>query len=204
MAEQMPLTLAELAVLLRFIPACGRETWVQVGMGIKAEFGQDGWDAWDAWSQSGTGYKLSDAKTVWRSFRKGGTGLGTVIKLAMDNGWTPEKKELSAEDKRRFAREQEARRLARQAEVEADDALLQRMRALVASQCAVVWAQHVTTEGESGYLAKKQVAAFAVGFMRHTVVLEIDDQAERCQLWVGEDAVQYLRSGPSPRPARPT
>ena len=201
MAEQMPLTLAELAVLLRFIPACGRETWVQVGMGIKAEFGQDGWDAWDAWSQSGTGYKLSDAKTVWRSFRKGGTGLGTVIKLAMDNGWTPEKKELSAEDKRRFAREQEARRLARQAEVEADDALLQRMRALVASQCAVVWAQHVTTEGESGYLAKKQVAAFAVGFMRHTVVLEIDDQAERCQLWVGEDAVQYLRSVPSPRPA---
>lgn len=201
MGEQIPVTLQDLHVLLRFIPASDRDTWVQVGMGIKAEFGLDGWDAWDTWSQSGTGYKLSDAKSVWKSFRKGGTGLGTVIKLAMDNGWTPDKKELSAEDKRRFAREHEARRIARQAQVEADEALLTRMRGLVATECAVIWAQHVTTEGKSGYLDKKQVAAFAVGFMRHTVVLEIDDQAERCQLWVGEDAAQYLKSVPSPRPA---
>ena len=201
MGEQIPVTLQELHVLLRFIPASDRETWVQVGMGIKAEFGQDGWDAWDTWSQSGTGYKLSDAKTVWRSFRKAGTGLGTVIKLAMDNGWTPDKKELSAEDKRRFAREHEARRVARQAQVEADEALLERMRALVAAECAVIWAQHVTPEGKSAYLDKKQVAALGVGFMRHTVVLEIDDQAERCQLWVGEDAAQYLKNVPNPRPA---
>lgn len=201
MSDQIPVTLQDLHVLLRFIPASDRETWVQVGMGIKSEFGLDGWDAWDTWSQSGTGYKLSDAKTVWKSFRKAGTGLGTVIKLAMDNGWTPDKKELSAEDKRRFKREHEARRAARQAEVEADEALLKRMRALVAEQCSAIWANHITDEGLSGYLDKKQVAAFAVGFMRHTVVLEIDDQAERCQLWVGEDAAHYLKSVPSPRPA---
>ncbi|MBU0883287.1 MAG: PriCT-2 domain-containing protein, partial [Gammaproteobacteria bacterium] len=89
MADQIPVSLEDLRVLLRFIPADSRETWVQVGMGIKDEFGTNGWDAWDTWSQSGTGYKLSDAKSVWKSFRKAGTGLGTVIKLAMDNGWTP-------------------------------------------------------------------------------------------------------------------
>jgi putative DNA primase/helicase len=200
-ADQIPVSLEDLRVLLRFIPADSRETWVQVGMGIKDEFGTNGWDAWDTWSQSGTGYKLSDAKSVWKSFRKAGTGLGTVIKLAMDNGWTPEKTELSAEDKRRFAREHEARRIARQAEVEADEALLERMRAKVAAECAVIWAQHTTTDGKSAYLDKKQVGAFGIGFMRHTVVLEIDDQAERCQLWVGEDAQQYLKSVPSPRPA---
>nr|WP_262371940.1 DUF5906 domain-containing protein [Pseudomonas peli] len=188
-------------VLLRFIPATDRETWVQVGMGIKAEFGTNGWDAWDTWSQSGTGYKLSDAKTVWKSFRKAGTGLGTVIKLAMDNGWTPEKTELTAEDKRRFAREHEARRIARQAEIEADEALLERMRAKVAAECAVIWAQHTAADGKSAYLDNKQVGAFGVAFMRHTVVLEIDDQAERCQLWVGEDAQRYLKSVPNPRPA---
>jgi putative DNA primase/helicase len=201
MPDQIPVSLEDLRVLLRFIPATDRDIWVQVGMGIKAEFGTNGWDAWDTWSQSGTGYKLSDAKSVWKSFRKAGTGLGTVIKLAMDNGWTPEKTELSAEDKRRFAREHEARRIARQAEVEADEALLERMRAKVAAECAVIWAQHTTTDGKSAYLDKKQVGAFGIGFMRHTVVLEIDDQAERCQLWVGEDAQQYLKSVPSPRPA---
>lgn len=201
MADQIPVSLEDLRVLLRFIPASDRETWVQVGMGIKAEFGADGWDAWDTWSQSGTGYKLSDAKSVWKSFRKGGTGLGTVIKLAMDNGWTPDKTELSAEEKRRFAREHEARRVARQAQVEADEALLTRMRELLAAQCGVIWAEHVTADGKSAYLDKKQVGAFAVGFMRHTVVLEIDDQAERCQLWVGEDAATYLKNVPNPRPA---
>ena len=100
------ITLEELRCALHFIPADSRETWVQVGMGIKDHFGPDGWDAWDTWSQSGTGYNLQDAKAVWRSFRKGGVGIGTVVKLAMDNGWKPEQKELSAEDKRRFAREQ--------------------------------------------------------------------------------------------------
>lgn len=201
MADQIPLTLHDLPLLLRFIPADSRETWVAVGMGIKAEFGDAGWDAWDTWSQSGTGYKLSDAKSVWRSFRKAGMGMGSVIKLAMDNGWAPEKKELTAEEKRRFAREQEARRKARAAAVEADEALLQRMRALVAEQCAVIWDKHVSPDGTSEYLGRKQVGAFGVGFMLHTVVLEIDDQAERCQLWVGEDAQLYLKSVPKPRPA---
>ena len=201
MSERLPLQLSDLPVLLHFIPADSREVWVQVGMGIKAEFGSAGWDAWDMWSQSDTGYDLRDAKSVWRSFNKAGTGMGTVIKLAMDNGWQPEKRELSAEDKRRFAREQEARREARRAEIEADEARLATMQAKVASECAVIWAQHVSTDGESGYLSKKQVAAFAVGFMRHTVVLEIDDQAQRCQLWIGQDAQSFLNSVPNPRPA---
>lgn len=201
MSDQIPLTLSDLSLLLRYIPACDRATWVEVGMGIKAEFGADGWDAWDTWSQSGTGYNLRDAKAVWRSFRKGGTGIGSVIKLALDNGWKPEQKELSAEDKRRFAREQEARRKQRQAEVEADEAKLAKMRSQVATECAVIWAQHVATEGESPYLVKKQAQACGVGFMRHTVVLEINDQDERCQLWVGNDAQTYLKGVPNPRPA---
>ncbi|WP_339514480.1 DUF5906 domain-containing protein [Pseudomonas sp. RL_15y_Pfl2_60] len=201
MGEQIPVTLQDLPVLLEFISASDRDTWVQVGMGIKAEFGGDGWDAWNTWSQSDKDYKSSDAESVWKSFRKSGTGFGTVLKLALDNGWTPEKTELSAEDKRRFAREQEARRKARQAEVEADEALLTRMRALVAARCSEIVAEHLTDTGTSPYLEKKQCPALGVGFMRHTVVFEIDDQAERCQLWVGEDAADYLKNVPRPRPA---
>ncbi|WP_417312390.1 DUF5906 domain-containing protein [Ectopseudomonas khazarica] len=201
MSDKIPLSLSELPLLLRFIPADSRETWVAVGMGVKAEFGEDGWGAWNDWSQSGTGYKLADAKSVWKSFRKSGTGLGSVIKLAQDNGWTPEKKELSAEEKRRFAREQEARRLKRQAEIEADEALMTVMRGAVAGACERIWTEHTSESGTSPYLDKKQVQAWGVRFMSRTVVLEIDDQEQRCQIWEGEHAQTFLKSVPKPRPA---
>ncbi|MCY1526832.1 hypothetical protein D9M68_618730 [compost metagenome] len=142
-----------------------------------------------------------DAKTVWRSFRKGGTGLGSVIKLAMDNGWRPDRREVSREDKRRLAEQQEARRRARQAEVEADEARLLVMRGRVADACEAIWSKHVAESGESGYLTRKGVGAHGVGFLLRTVVLEIDDQAERCQLWCGSEAQDYLRQLPKPRPA---
>ncbi|WP_437881041.1 DUF5906 domain-containing protein [Pseudomonas sp. LRF_L74] len=200
-SDQVPISLSDLPLLLRFIPANDRETWITVGMGVKAEFGANGWDAWDVWSQSGTGYNLRDAKSVWKSFRKSGTGLGSVVKMAMDNGWTPEKKELTAEEKRRFAREHEARRRAREAETLADEAKAAKMAGEVAAACSVILAQHCAPAEGGGYLAKKGVEAFGVSQMRHAVVLEIDDQAERCQLWVGEDAQQYLAGVPNPRPA---
>lgn len=201
MSEKIDLQLADLPLLLRFIPADSREVWVQVGMGLKAEFGEAAFDAWDDWSQSGTGYNVRDVKTVWRSFRKAGTGMGTVIKLARDGGWEPEKRELSREDKRKLAREQEARRAARQAEVEADEARATKMREAVASACQRIWSEQCQAEGASDYLQRKQVGGYGVGYFARLVVLEIDDQAERCQVWVGDDAQRWLGMVPKPRPA---
>ncbi|WP_052659181.1 PriCT-2 domain-containing protein [Pseudomonas sp. LFM046] len=201
MHDHIPLALSDLHLLLSYIPATDRETWLQVGMGIKAEFGQNGFDAWDTWSQTGTGYNLRDAKTVWRSFKKGGVGLGTVIKLAQGNGWKPERTEMTREDRQRLAEQHESRRKARQAEVEADEAKAATMRAAVADACSIIWQQHVQADGASAYLARKGVGAHGVGFLRRTVVLEIDDQSERCQIWAGTDAQTYLRNLPKPRPA---
>lgn len=48
MSERVPLTLADLPELLQYIKADDRDTWLQVGMGIKAEFGSNGFDAWEA------------------------------------------------------------------------------------------------------------------------------------------------------------
>lgn len=201
MSEKIDLQLADLHLLLAFIPADSRDVWLQVGMGLKAEFGESAFDAWDDWSQSGTGYSPRDARTVWRSFRKSGTGMGTVIKLAMDAGWRPEQKELSREDKRRFAEQQEARRKERQAEVEADEARSSTMREAVAAACERIWAEQCLGEGQSEYLQRKQVGGYGVGYFSRLVVLEIDDQAERCQIWVGEDAQRWLGMVPKPRPA---
>jgi len=201
MSNKIDLQLADLPLLLRFIPADSREVWLKVGMGVKNEFGEAGFDAWDDWSQSGTGYSPRDAVTVWRSFRKAGTGMGTVIKLAKDAGWLPEKRELSREDKRRLDEQLEARRKAREAEVAADKARTERMNEAVAEACALIWAEHCRTEGASEYLRRKQVAGHGVRYFDRLVVLEIDDQAERCQVWVGTDAQRWLGMVPKPRPA---
>ncbi|HAF94048.1 MAG TPA: hypothetical protein DCG67_20100 [Pseudomonas sp.] len=194
------ITLAELPGLLRFIPADSREVWVQVGMGVKDSFGQDGWDAWDDWSQSGAGYKAADAKAVWRSFRKGGVGIASVVKLAKEYGWQPEKRELTAEDKRRLKAEAEARRALRQAEIEADEARASVMREAVASACELIWTKHCKPQGVSPYLERKQVGAFGVGFFHYTVVLAIDDERQRCDVWVGSEVREFFANLPKPRP----
>lgn len=200
MADHTPLGLHELRDLLHYIPASDRETWYTVGMGIHAEFGQDGFDAWDIWSQSGAGYKAADARTVWRGFKGGKVGIGSVIKLAQNAGWKREQG-LTSDDRRRLAAEHEQRRSARQAEIEADEARLERMRDHVSAACQVIWQDHVDAVGQHEYLERKLVDGHGVGFARRLVVLEIDDQAERCQIWTSGEATRWLGALPKPRPA---
>ena len=110
MSDRVPLTVADLQELLSYIPADDRDTWVAVAMGVKSEFGEAAFDAWDAWSQGEKSYNAKAARDVWKSCRKGGTGMGTVIKLAKDNGWAPRREPMTAEEKRRLNAEAEARR----------------------------------------------------------------------------------------------
>ena len=179
--DKIPLQVHELPNLLQYISPDPRDTWVEVGMGLKAEFGQDGYGPWNVWSQSSKSYDGKAALTVWKSFKKVGTSMGTVLKQALDAGWRPEKTEMTAEEKKRFAVEAEARRKLRQAEVEADEALLEEMRALVAESCQRIWDEHCQADGKSAYLDRKQVGAFGIGFFNTTVVLSIDDHNKRCQ-----------------------
>ncbi len=199
--DKIPLQLSDLPHLLQYISPDSRDTWVEVGMGLKAEFGQDGYGPWNIWSQSSKSYDSKTALTVWKSFKKVGTGMGTVLKQALDAGWRPEKTEMTAEEKKRFAVEAEARRKQRQAEVEADEALLEEMRALVAESCQRIWDEHCQADGKSAYLDRKQVGAFGIGFFNTTVVLSIDDHNKRCQVWSGSSAMQFFNSLPKPRPA---
>ncbi len=200
MAEPVLLALTDLAELLSFIHADDRDTWLAVAMGVKAEFGEAGFDAWNAWSQTGEGYNAADAKSVWKSCRKRGTGMGTVIKLAKDNGWAPRREPMTAEEKRRLNAEAEKRRAARQAEVEADETRLAVMREAVARACELIWMKHCKPTGESPYLERKQVGAFGVGFFHYTVVLAIDDARQRCDVWVGSETREFFANLPKPRP----
>lgn len=201
MADRIPLTLSDLAELLQYIsPDCDRDTWVAVAMGVKAEFGEAGFDAWDSWSQGGATYKASDARSVWRSCRKAGTGMGTVIKLAREGGWHPRREPMTAEEKRRLAAEAEQRRAARQAEIEADEARLAVMREAVAEACQQIWDKHCKPKGESPYLDRKGVGAHGLGYFHYTVVLAIDDERQRCDVWVGSEVKTFFDNLPRPRP----
>ena len=73
---------------LSFVPPHDRETWVRMGMAMKAEFLEDGFDPWDTWSQGAESYNALAAKSVWRSIGAAGkVGIGTLFHEAAANGW---------------------------------------------------------------------------------------------------------------------
>ena len=77
---------------LTYIHSEDRDVWIRIGMALKSEFGEDGFDMWDSWSRSSPSYKPKDAKSAWRSFRRGGgTTIASLWHLARVNGWTEER-----------------------------------------------------------------------------------------------------------------
>lgn len=81
----------KVAAALQHIPAMGidYDEWLAVLMGIHAEFGDDGLNLAESWAQGTDG----EVARKWRSFNGTGNGtgkvtLGTLFKLAQNNGWT--------------------------------------------------------------------------------------------------------------------
>ncbi|UBR49800.1 PriCT-2 domain-containing protein [Halomonas sp. FeN2] len=194
------LTMDELRLALTHIPADDRDTWVNIGNAVKTEYGDDGFFAWDEWSQGGDSYNAKDAQSVWKSLQAGHVRLGTIIKLAGQHGWKRERKEMSADDRKRMKAEQEERRKARQAEIEADEKRREAMRETVAMACRHFIKKHCQREGKSAYLDAKQVEAFGVWFPRCSVVISIDDQAQRADVWPGMEVKRFFDDLPQPRP----
>ncbi len=198
--QRDPLSLDELRQALQYIPADYRETWVSIGNACKTEYGGDGFAIWDEWSQQAASYKASDAKSVWRSLTPGHVHLGTIIKLATDGGWKRERLEMSAEDRRRLKAEAEERRRLAAEKVEADQAKLARMQQAVACACQRVLEQHLAPVGESPYLQRKLVGAYGVLFPKRAVVVSVDSQRERADVWAGTDVKLFFDDLPKPRP----
>ena len=108
-------TLEECREALSLIDAHSRETWVQMGMAIKSEFGEAGFDVWNRWSATAENYNAKDAITVWRSFREhGGTTIGSLFFVARENGYkgssfTPQNKPTPIRDIRMKEKEIKAK-----------------------------------------------------------------------------------------------
>lgn len=68
------------------------QEWCSVGMALK----QEGYpvSVWDAWSQKDYGrYHANECEKKWRTFSGSSSPVtgGTIVQLALDHGWVPEK-----------------------------------------------------------------------------------------------------------------
>lgn len=82
---------SDVEAMLYSIPAEDRDTWVRCGMAVKAALGDAGFSVWDAWSQTAKNYSANAARDVWRSIKDGAVGTGTLVHLAREHGWQPNK-----------------------------------------------------------------------------------------------------------------
>ena len=192
--------LHELPGLLDHIIADDRDLWVKIGMGLKAEFDEAAFDAYDNWSQTGNGYSAADCKTAWRGFKGRAIGIGTVIHYAKEGGWVPKKTELTKEEKRARLAESEARRISRQAKVEADEEKRAFMQAAISTGCTELFEKHCDTHGDSQYLNTKAVTGDGLRYVNKLSMLSIDDRAQRVQVMFGSAAQQWLSAMSKPSP----
>lgn len=195
------LTIDDLPSLLQYIsPDVDRQTWIKVGNAIKTEFGENGFSYWDNWSAGASTYKQKEAMTTWRSLKTGKNSFGVLVNMAKERGWEYPKKQLTAAERKKFKEEQEANRAKRQAEIEADDAKLQKMQTVVANGCQKVWENYGIEFGQSPYLKRKQVTALGIRYFHQTVLLWIDDIAEKTGVISDKKVFEFFQKQPKPRP----
>lgn len=151
---------------LACIPADDRELWLRVGMALHAELpGDDGFALFDEWSRSSDAYQARDVRDVWRSFKPGRIGIGTLWREAKARGFKMSRPAVqpTEEERRRTEREKAKKRQA----VEAD---YRRRADKTARDAASMWAAAVE-EGASPYLRRKGVQGYGVRYQGDGTVL---------------------------------
>lgn len=75
-------------------PSEDYESWLHVGMALHS-VSEGLLGEWDKWSSGARNYEPGACDRKWATFKKSGTGLGTLGYLAKQNGWKPPVKERS-------------------------------------------------------------------------------------------------------------
>ena len=77
-----------------------RDTWLQIGMAIKDEYGDtdEAFGMWSHWSRQSIKFDERGQRMAWKSFRGGAIGIGTLFQIAKSFGWEKEAVEYCADD----------------------------------------------------------------------------------------------------------
>ena len=153
-----PLDLRTAEAMLAHVDGCeDRETWVSVGMALKSEFGMDAFNAWDQWSANAANYSEKSCRSSWKGFKaRNGAGvtIGTLIKLAMDGGFTFDRSQQPALDPAELQR----RRQKRAQRIAAEQADRARLAQSAEQQALATW-RAALREGTSAYCTRKGIDA---------------------------------------------
>lgn len=183
---------------LRFLNAGDRDEWIEMGMAIKAEFGEAGFDVWDQWSQSDGTYKAKSVNASWKSFKKSGgriITIGTLIDKALKNGFKFEQKEISVEAQAKLDAQYKARQEKRKEESKLEEEKLNAWR-LKLSDFLTSITVNFNMEGTSDYLMKKRVPAFGLFFPKEPMVIVADQDKDIVELHFGYDKMQAFLKKP--------
>lgn len=89
--DDAPATQDEVRDALKFIDAsCAYEEWVEIGMAIKAEFGDSGFSLFDEWSRTSAKYPKNGEMNTYKkfqSFRNSGITIATLFHKAKMFGY---------------------------------------------------------------------------------------------------------------------
>ncbi|AJK45388.1 hypothetical protein BGL_1c08550 [Burkholderia plantarii] len=143
------------SIALGYIPPDDRDTWRQVGMALKAEFGEDGFAPWNDWSQGAQNYNEKDTRDVWMSFKGGRITIKTLFHLAKQGGFEPRAhraKPIDPAERERQRTERAAREAAELAEVTEK----QQAASVLAES---IWSAAGPAPADHPYLVRKRVPA---------------------------------------------
>ncbi|MGE4043347.1 MAG: bifunctional DNA primase/polymerase [Acetobacteraceae bacterium] len=84
---------AEVRRMLDILPAdVSRDDWLRVGMALHA--GGYPFEMWDDWSRTAPDrYVPGSTAASWRGFKDGGVTMGTLVHMARERGWEPERRD---------------------------------------------------------------------------------------------------------------
>ncbi|MFZ6726175.1 DUF5906 domain-containing protein [Undibacterium sp. MH2W] len=155
-----PVSLDTARKALGFVSPEDRDTWVRMGMALKAEYGEQAFDTWDQWSASSSSYSEGSTKSVWKSIKEGGkVGIGSLLGAAKDAGFVIDREDIVVDP---------AKVAAEKAEREAKAKKTEENRIKAAAAAAVragsQW-RMAEKDGVSPYLERKKVMAEACRFL---------------------------------------
>ncbi|QJP73396.1 DUF927 domain-containing protein [Burkholderia glumae] len=149
-------------VALGYVPPDDRDTWRQVGMALKAEFGEEGFALWNEWSQGAQNYNGKDARDVWKSFKGGKITINTLFHLAKVGGFDPRAHRAKPVDPAERER-QKAERAAREA---AELAELTEKQQAASALAESIWSAAEPAPADHPYLVRKRIPVDALRVYR--------------------------------------
>jgi nicotinamidase-related amidase len=84
----LDVSLEDLQDALQYVSPEEYDTWLAVGMALRSHLPYEvGFELWDSWASTSGKYNPSIMVAKWKSFKREGVGIGTLIYHAIQGGW---------------------------------------------------------------------------------------------------------------------